>query len=183
MRLMFCRKFFAFGVFLSIGAQQVQAQTLAQSQALAGQLNPLAQAAVQTGAGNCAARINQVSNFLIGQSQAGANLIFPAEQGDRRMLSASLEIPGGATGLAYASMSFAPNQANGCGAVYETVVFWPKRCEEVATKEYATLRRVGVMQKRIIVLDNKASMRMFLMPVETEGKSDGCVGIKKELVM
>ena len=147
------------------------------------QLNGLAQAAIRTGAANCAARVNQVSNFLIGNAQAGVNLMFPTVEGDRRMLSASLEIPGGATGLAYGSMTFAPNQANGCGAVYETVVYWPKKCDDVAAKEYQGLKRVGVVQKQIQVLDNGSTMRVFLMPVDAGLMSAGCVGIKKELVM
>lgn len=143
------------------------------------QAHTITQAAVRSGVLACAGRIDQVASFLTTNSQSGAFLFVPGTQQDRQVFSTSLEIASPNAPLAYASASFAPNQANGCGALYETVVFWPVRCEEVAAKQFAALTPAGKLGQQTTVLVLGPSARVFLMPAADRG----CVVIKKEVIM
>jgi hypothetical protein len=141
-------------------------------------VNSITQAAVKAGVLACTSRINQVSNFLTAGSQAVSALLFlPPTNPDNQLLSVSLELTMKDSVAAYASASFAPNQANGCGGVYETVVYWPQKCESVASANFGTLKKIDAFSKNITVLDGGVSTKIFLMPAGT-----GCVSIKKELV-
>lgn len=140
-------------------------------------VNNVTQAAVAQGVLNCAARINQVSGFVGYTAQAGALLMVPPAQPDQRLIPLALEVPLD-NGAAYVSATFAPSQANGCGAAYEAVVYWPQTCETVATKQFASLKRVGFLKMRISVLDGGEATKIFLMPA-----GSGCVSIKKEVVL
>ncbi len=71
-----------------------------------------------------------------------------------------------------------PNQANGCGAAYDAVVYWPLKCDAVAAKQFASLKKVGQLKKDISVLDGGVATKVFLMPA-----GSGCVSIKKEVVL
>ncbi len=139
--------------------------------------NVLTQAAVQQGVLNCAARINQVSHFLGYSPQAGALLMMPPAQPDQRLIPIAMEVPSQA-GVAYVSATFAPNQANGCGAAYDAVVYWSQNCEAVVARQFATLKKVGLLRKDITVLDGGVATKVFLMPA-----GSGCVSIKKEVVL
>jgi hypothetical protein len=131
----------------------------------------------RVGAHSCADRINQVSNFLTTDSRSGAIFFEPPSDPDNRLLSISLglEMKGGQ--LAYVSETFAPNQANGCGGMYETVVYWEAGCAEVAKQQFSSFKPYGVIVNDIVVLDGGAGVRVFLMPAGT-----GCVAIKKEVL-
>lgn len=145
---------------------------------VASNVNGITQAAVKAGALACTSRINQVANFLTAGSQGiGAIFFMPPENPDQQMISVSMEIPSTEASSAYASASFAPNQANGCGGMYETVVYWQQKCEEVAGRNFATLRRIDLFSKNIMTLDGGVTTKIFLMPAGT-----GCVSIKKEVV-
>jgi hypothetical protein len=142
------------------------------------EVNSITKAFVQTGVLGCSSRINQVANFLTGGAQGvGAFLIVPPAAQDQQVVSVSLEIPAADGPAAYASASFAPNQANGCGAVYETVVWWPSACDQVAGRNFGALKRTGLLARNITVLDGGATTKIFLMPAGT-----GCVSIKKEVI-
>jgi hypothetical protein len=142
------------------------------------EVNAITKAFVQTGVLACSGRVNQVANFLTGGAQGvGAFLMVPPSAQDQQLVSVSLEIPAADGPAAYASASFAPNQANGCGAVYETVVWWPSACDQVAGKNFGALKRTGLLAKNITVLDGGVSTKIFLMPAGT-----GCVSIKKEVI-
>ena len=135
------------------------------------------QAAVQKGVLNCAARINQVVNFLGFTGKAGAVLMIPPTQPDARLIQVAMEIPFEG-GVAYASASFAPNQANGCGATYDSVVYWPLACDKVQEQQFKGLPVNGNISKDIKILDVGEGIKFFLMPAG----SDGCISIKKEVV-
>lgn len=139
--------------------------------------NGITQAAVQQGILNCAGRINQVTNFLGFNNQAGALLMTPPNAADQRLIPLAMEIPTEAAS-AYVSVAFAPNQANGCGASYDAVVYWPQKCEAIASKQFAALKKVGQLKKDITVLDGGLATKVFLMPA-----GSGCVSIKKETVL
>lgn len=140
-------------------------------------VNAVTQAAVQKGVLTCAARINQVSGYLGFNAQAGALLMAPPAQADQRLVPLVLETPT-PQGSAYVSAAFAPNQANGCGATYDAVVWWPDRCDAVAAKAFGSLKSVGKLKKSITVLDGGPATKVFLMPA-----GPGCVSIKKEVVL
>jgi len=146
-------------------------------QPISGGANAITQAAVQQGALNCASRINQVSNFLGFGPQAGAVLMMPPSQPDQRLIPLAMEVPTDGSS-AYVSATFTPNQANGCGAAYDAVVYWPQKCEAVAAKQFAGLKRAGQMKTSITVLDGGPATKVFLMPA-----GSGCVSIKKEVVL
>jgi hypothetical protein len=178
----------AFGltnVLSALGADERSTPAKAQAQPPASQpaapgVNGITQIAVKSGCLSCTSRINQVANFLTAGSQGvGGYFFIPSIDPDQTLVSVSLEIepPSPPSSVVYASASFAPNQANGCGALYETVVYWPQACNEVANQHYSTLKRTGVLTKSILILEGVPSTRIFLMPAGT-----GCISIKKELV-
>lgn len=140
-------------------------------------VNAVTQAAVQGGVLSCAGRINQVTNFLSAKGQSGAFLFLPFSQPDQRLFSASLEIQGQETPTVYASESFAPNQANGCGGMYETVEYWSASCDDLATRQFPALKSTGVLYRNIKMMDGGAGVRIFLMPAGA-----GCISIKKEVI-
>jgi hypothetical protein len=147
-------------------------------QAVNPSVHAVTQAAVKAGVLSCASRINQVTNFLAAGSQGtGASLYVPAVDPDRKMISVSLEIQNANMTSAYASASFAPNQANGCGAIYEAVAYWNMKCGDVAAKQFAGLKKIGAMNKEITILDGGPELRVFLMPA-----GGGCISIKNEAV-
>lgn len=139
-------------------------------------VNPITEAAVKAGALSCTGRINQITNFLTANSQSGAFLFTSPSQPDQRIFSASLEVQAKDGPTSYASMSVAPNQANGCGGLYETVTYWDKTPEELIKTQFPSLKRLGVIYKNIIMLD-AGNVKIFIMPA---GK--GCVSIKKEVL-
>jgi hypothetical protein len=139
--------------------------------------NAITQAAAQKGVLSCAARLNQVSTFLGFGPQAGALVMVPPAQPDQRIVPLIMELPT-PSGSAYASASFAPNQANGCGATYDAVVYWPDKCEAVAAKSFPNMKNIGKLKKNIGVLDGGQATKVFLMPAGV-----GCISIKKEVVL
>lgn len=139
--------------------------------------NGITQAAMKAGVNSCAGRINQVTNFLItGSTGAGATVFLPNDNPDRQLFSASIEIPL-KDNTAYASVSFAPNQASGCNGMYETVVYWPQNCTQVAEKQFSAFQKTNALSKNIAVRESGTTVKIFLMPAGT-----GCVSIKKELI-
>ena len=139
-------------------------------------VNPITAAVIKAGVKSCKDRINQVSNFLTANTNSGWLLFQPTSQPDRRLISVSMEAATKDVASAYVSESFAPNQANGCAGLYETVVYWEKGCPEVAKKQFAAFKKAGALSKNISILNGGAGVRVFLMPA---GK--GCVAIKKEV--
>ena len=140
-------------------------------------VNVVTQAATQAGVLSCASRINKVTDMLTAGIPSGAFLFLPRSEPDQRIFSVSLEILGQNVPGAYVSENFAPNQANGCGVMYEAVTYWNTSCDDVATRQFPTNKRVGVLYRNIAILNGGDSVRVFLMPAGT-----GCVSIKKEVL-
>jgi hypothetical protein len=140
--------------------------------------SPITQAAAKAGVISCDGRINQVSNFLTsGAEKTGFFEFIPPTKPDQNIFSVSMELQGKDGAFAYASASFAPNQADGCGALYEQVAYWPMSCTEVAQKLFSGMAREGELLKNITVLVGPPTVRVFLMPAGA-----GCTSIKKEVV-
>jgi hypothetical protein len=141
-------------------------------------INNITQVTDKAGMKACSGRINQVANFLTaGTPGVGAMLFLPPNNPDKQLVSVSMEIPIKGASSAYASASFAPNQANGCGGMYETVVYWPQKCDVIANKNFGTLKKLGALSRTIYVRDGGVTTKIFLMPAGT-----GCVAIKKEII-
>lgn len=141
-----------------------------------GPLNPLAQAMKKAGVSSCLDRINQVTNFVAGGHPSGASMFVSPQGANARVSSTSMEIlPPQA--VVYASADFAPYGTNECGAVYETINYWPNSCNDVASRQFAQAQNMGPVKSTILTLSGGPNMRIFLMPA---GK--GCVAIKKEVI-
>jgi len=141
-------------------------------------VHPITEVAVKAGILSCASRINQVSNFLTADKQGtGIYLFIPPSIPDQSIFSISMEVLGSNASTAYASESFAPNQAGGCGALYEEVIYLPMSCNDAAKKYFSGMKRERELLKNITVLVGSPTVRVFLMPA-----GSGCVVIKKEVI-
>lgn len=169
-----CRVAIIHAVLLGVAVAQAGEAVQAAAAPLS---NAVTQAAVQQGVFSCAGRINQVSSFLGYTPQAGALLMPPPAQPDQRLVPLAMEVAT-ASGPAYVTVTFAPNQANGCGAAYDAVAYWSQKCEVVAAQQFVGLKKVGLLKKDITMLDGGAATKVFLMPA-----GSGCVSIKKEVVL
>lgn len=141
--------------------------------------NALTRAMVQRGVLSCAARVEQVSRFLDFGPQVGAHLMPPPAPADQRLFSLQIELPAGAAGNSFVDMSFAPQQANGCGATYQTVTYWPQTCEAVGNQQFATFKPSQPLQRDVTVLNVGPMTKVFLM----RAGATGCIAIKKEIVL
>lgn len=141
--------------------------------------NAMTRAVVQRGVLSCAARVEQVTRFLGFGAQAGAHFMPPPAPADQRIFALQMELPAGAVGNSFVDMSFAPQQANGCGATYQSVSYWAQPCEAVARQQFAGNTPGQVLQRDVTVLNLGAMTKVFLM---TAGAA-GCISIKKEIVL
>ncbi len=129
------------------------------------------------GARTCLGRMNQITNYLSQGAQAGAYAFIPPNETNLRLLSTSVEART-ANDVFYTTAPAAPTPNGACGALYETVDYWPAACQEVATKAYPQLRPERFIQQVIQVLDGGDTLKIFLMPAG----QNGCVAIKKEVL-
>ena len=141
--------------------------------------NALTRAMVQRGTLSCAARVEQVSRFLGFGAQAGAHLMPPPAPADQRIFALQMELPAGAAGNSFVDMSFAPQQANGCGATYQTVTYWSQNCDSVGSQQFATLKPSQPLQRDVTVLNVGPMTKVFLM----RAGAAGCISIKKEIIL
>lgn len=161
----------------SAATPQAAPQTAVQP-ATASRPHPVTLAAAQQGVLSCSGRINQVVNALGVTDKSGVVLMLPPVQQDQRLAPFALEMPTTLGSSAYISATFAPNQANGCGASYDAVVYWPKSCDEVTQQSYAALKLLGRLKKDIVMLDGGANIKVFLLPAGAAG----CISIKREVL-
>jgi len=158
------------------------AQTPVKNKSKATDAQPASAAVVsyvrKSGIQTCLMRVDQVTQFLTGNNQAGVFAFMPLQGNpDQQLFSTSMEVRAPGV-LAYASATFAPVTNGGCGTVYETVTYHPESCDVVARGFYGSLKVSGAIKQDIRVLDGDGqTMRIFLMPANS-----GCVAIKKELV-
>ena len=135
-------------------------------------VNAVTEAAVKLGILSCVSRINQVAGFLTANNKSGVFIFKPQNQPDKHVFTASFELIRNDDSMLYASASFFPNQ----DAVYDTVEYVNKSCEDVEKSVFANLKRVAVIKQNVIVLDGGA-VKVFLMPA-----GSGTIVIKKEVI-
>lgn len=158
-------------------AAQNAPQPVAQP-AAPGRPHPFTLAAAQQGVLSCSSRINQVVSALGVSDNSGGSWLLPPVQQDQRLAPLVVEMPISLGGSAYISATFAPNQANGCGASVDAVVYWPQSCEDVAKQSYVGLKLLGRLKKDIAVLDGGANIKIFLMAAGAAG----CISIRREVI-
>lgn len=141
--------------------------------------HPITLAVAQQGVLSCSGRINQVVNALGVTDKSGVALMLPSVQQDQRLVPLALEMPTTQGNAAYISATFAPNQANGCGANYDAVVYWPKNCNELSQQSFAAFKLLGSLKKDILMLDGGANIKVFLLPAGPAG----CISIKREMLL
>ena len=105
-------------------------------------------------------------------------LLMVPGQPDQRLVPVAMEVPVEGSAV-YVSATFAPNQANGCGAAYDAVAYWPQTCDVLERQQFAGMARIGHIKSVITVLDGGSFTKVFLMPAA----AIGCVSIKKEVVL
>jgi hypothetical protein len=135
-------------------------------------VNAVTETAVKLGVLSCVSRINHVAGFLTANNKTGVFIFKPQSQPDQHIFSTSFELIRSDDSTLYASASFFPNQ----DAVYDTVEYVNKSCEELEKSVFSNLKRIGVIKKNVIVLDGGA-VKVFLMPA-----GGGTVVIKKEVI-
>ncbi len=165
-------------IFFNQKPEKAAADVSAEQQPPREQYNSITQSFIGQGATACSAQINQVTNFLGTGGATGAFLFVPPSNPEKSMISSSLEIIGQNNSMAYATVTFAPNQANGCEAIYDAVTWWPQSCAVVANSQFPNQKHDGVLKQNIDVINLGPTTRVFLMPAG----SSGCVSIKKEVV-
>jgi hypothetical protein len=137
----------------------------------------MTQVAAQAGVLSCAGRIEQVARFLGAGNQISFLFLMPPPPRDQRLVALAMEIANKDAPSAYGSAEFAAS-AQGCGASYETVTYWPVQCEAVVAKYFPAVRKAPALGKSFAALDAGGNTRIFLMPAGAAG----CVTIKKELL-
>ncbi len=137
----------------------------------------LAQQMAKLGAFTCAARVNQVANFLSPAGSDTALLHMPTGNADRSLLSASLFIPAGPKQVTVANITVAPNQGNGCGATYQTFFYHPKACKKAMAEIYPNLKTQPVGDSGVDLGGINRNAQVFSVPA-----GDGCILIKQEVV-
>lgn len=135
-------------------------------------VHAVTQAAVKLGIFSCLKRINQVTTFLTANAKSGVLILPSKDQPDQHIFSASFEILPPDDSIIYASASFFPNN----DAVYDTVQYVDKTCEELEKTVFKDLKNKRILKKNIVLLDGGA-VKVFLMPA-----GRGCIVIKKEIV-
>jgi hypothetical protein len=143
-----------------------------------GTTNQVATQMFAAGVRNCAARIDQVANFLTKGTQSSALLFLPERETDNSMVSVSAEVQAEGFPRAYASATFSPNTAIGCATVYETVQYWTESCNIVAAKYFKGSPPSGPLGAEIGILTIGPLARVFLL----RATSTSCVTIKKEVL-
>lgn len=142
----------------------------------ANQPHALAQRLFQGGAMSCAARANQIANFV----STGPEIILmqmPSAKPDQSMLMATL-LPGkGSKSQVVSILSMAPNQYNGCGANYQSIKVSEKSCVLALNEDYATQKPVSAGDNGAVMIPLNQNARVIAVPV---GKA--CLMIKQELL-
>ena len=140
-------------------------------------LHPLAAQLGNLGAGSCAGRANQIARFLAGPAGGISYIASIPDNPDRRLLAPTLVYPGKGRSQALATISLAPNQANGCGGAYTTINFEPIQCDKMSSSKYSKIKFALLGDTGVRLGEVPGGPSIFLMPA---GK--GCNVIKGELV-
>jgi hypothetical protein len=142
-------------------------------------LNPVTTAIQKQGVINCLGIINQVTDiFISGNQKSGVALAVSPKNPNTHLVSISLESQSPTT-LSYTNSVFSPTPT-GCGAVFESVIYWKMSCQDVASKVFGGLTNMGVILNSIAALQTPEGpqLRVYLMPAE----KNRCITMRKEII-
>lgn len=170
-------RIFAALLALAFASTSAWAQTAAPTAPAAPSTHTLAQQFARVGAFACAGRANQIASFLSPQNRDIALMQVPTSNPDRSLLSATLVVPLPGAQMALASMALAPNQANGCGGLYQTIVYKSKGCTAALAEDYPAVKAQALGETAILMGGMDRNARVLAMPADK-----GCILIKQETV-
>lgn len=142
-------------------------------------LNPITGAVQKQGVVNCLGLINQITDiYITGNQKSGVALAVSPQDPNSHLVSISLESQS-PTALSYTNADFSPSPT-GCGAVFESVIYWKMSCSDVASKVFGTLINKGVILTSISALQipEGPQLRVYLMPAE----KNRCISMRKEII-
>jgi hypothetical protein len=174
MTALFLRIFVA---LISLAFGSAWAQTTASASPAMPSTHTLSQQFARVGAFGCAARAHQIASFLSPQNRDIALMQVPVSNPDRSLLSATLVVPMQGTQMALASMALAPHQANGCGGLYQIVVYKPKGCVAALAEDYPAVKAQPLGETAILMGGIDRNSRVLAMPADK-----GCILMKQETV-
>lgn len=154
-----------------------QAPAPSQTPATAPTTHPFAQQLARVGAFSCAARANQVAGFLSPQMRDTLVTQLSTSNPDRSLLSATLVVPMQGTQVALANIALAPGQANGCGAVYQSIVYQSKSCAAALAADYPAVKTQSLGETAVLIGGIDRNARILAMPADK-----GCILMKQETV-
>lgn len=137
----------------------------------------LSQQLARIGAFSCAARANQLASFLSPGYRDITLLHIPANNADRSLLSATLLVPTGPQQTALANIALAPNQANGCAGMYQTIVYKAMACAKALADDYPKVKTQALGETAILMGGIDRNARILAMPADK-----GCILMKQEMV-
>lgn len=132
--------------------------------------------AQSVGLETCKPAIDKVTNYLVGNSRSGGELLAATQNANSRVASVSIEVEN-AQAVAYASATYAPYGPNGCGVSYDAVTYLKESCSAFASKSLKGLKYAGTLGNKIAVFEGGPRLKFFLMPAGA-----GCIQIKKEVI-
>lgn len=139
--------------------------------------HPFAQQLARVGAFGCAGRANQVAGFLSPQMRDTLLMQLPPSNPDRSLLSATLVVPVPGAQVALANIALAPNQANGCGAVYQSIVYQSRSCAAALAQDYPAVKTQALGETAVLIGGIDRNARVLAMPADK-----GCILMKQETV-
>lgn len=135
--------------------------------------NAITQAAVSLGVLTCAARVQQVTQFLGVSQDTRVSIRRPVNPPDVNSFSVAMSVAtDGTTGLALAE--FYPSQS-GCKASYTITVNLDQSCEALRDTNFPAMNAVSPLAENIQGLNGPNSMRVFLVDMGA-----ACTVIKTE---
>ena len=121
----------------------------------------------------CAARVQQVTNFLFDGQPARFTVQPLGPDADRWptvIIVESADPAGGRT--RFSTLMVAPN----CAGMYQQVIYWPQACSVIRTRVFASFTGDRVLFRDVRVSDAGPALQVYLIPA-----GSGCMSIKKEL--
>jgi hypothetical protein len=135
--------------------------------------NAITQTAVSLGALTCAARVQQVTQFLGVNQETRVSIRRPVNPPDMNSFSVAMTVAtDGTTGLALAD--FYPTQ-RGCKASYTITVNLDQSCEALGEAGFPEMNAASPLAENIQALNGPNNMRVFLV-----GFGAGCTVVKTE---
>jgi hypothetical protein len=121
----------------------------------------------------CAAKVQQVTNFLF-EGQEAQFIVQPlGPDGDRWPVVFVIESADPAGGHnRFSTLSISP----GCAGMYEQTIYWSQPCSAIKATVFAKFANERTLLRDVKVSDAGPALQAYLTPAGT-----GCVSIKKEL--